>query len=115
MSILSILARSAVKLINAISFPAAQFGFIYLFTLLHFFPLENLCLIEILVVIFEFVLLRWVLGIMHRTGKLDQPVTAGRTFMMAFLSNLATFGLVFIGAPLFGRLALPFFFFRSYL
>ena len=52
--------------------------------------LTELLVIELLVVIVEYALLRLVFRSLHKAGKLDGPVTAGRTLKIAVLANLAS-------------------------
>jgi hypothetical protein len=78
-------------LVNAISFPPAQVGFFYTLKIFHSaIWLVIVFVIELLVVLLEWALLLRVFKAMYETGKLDRPVTAGRTLKIAFIANVGT-------------------------
>ena len=50
-----------------------------------------LCIIEFLVVMVEFVILKWAFGKMYRQGILEKPITIKRTLIISLLANMASF------------------------
>jgi hypothetical protein len=80
-----------VLFVNAISFPAAQIGFFYWLEIDHSTPWPVILgVIELLVVLLEWVLLIRIFETMHRMGKLHAPVSSERTLTIAFAANLAS-------------------------
>jgi hypothetical protein len=85
--------------INAISFPLAHIGFFFWTSIDHSTPWPVILgVIELLVVLLEWVLLIRIFETMHRMGKLHAPVSSERTLTIAFAANLASclLGLVLV-------------------
>jgi hypothetical protein len=93
-----------VLFLNTITVPAAEAAWLFIADPLalgsEMIFLALLCVIELIVVIVQFFLLRWIFTRMLRRGLLDRPVTAGRTFMISLVANAASF--------LFAKFAFPF-------
>ncbi|MEW6529512.1 MAG: hypothetical protein AB1473_01670 [Thermodesulfobacteriota bacterium] len=68
--------------LNMFTNPSAQIGVLIL---------GYLFAIELLVIAIEFGVLMWVFSQMHHSGKLDHPVTALRTAVIAVIANVASF------------------------
>jgi hypothetical protein len=88
-------------LINLITNPAAQLAMLFIgdpdLTGSSGMSLIVVCIIELVVVAIEFGLMMWIFGRMHRRGLLEKPVATDFILIIAVVTNLASFGLVFIG------------------
>ena len=53
-------------------------------------------IIEFVVVIVEFGLMKWIFGRMYRHGVLDEPVSAGRVLVISVAANIASYVTVYM-------------------
>ena len=101
-----------VGLVNLITFPPTQIAWLAVNgpLLRHSLDLDavlTIPLLEVLVTLAEFFLLRWRLGHLWRRGVLDKPVSNGRLIVATVAANAASFVLGFAlvaGARPFGFL-----------
>lgn len=84
-----------VMLIHLISYPLAQIGVVFLPSPgdahIPLMAISRLCVVELLVVVLDYALLKRVFAAMHRTGKLGKKVSNRRTLKIAFAANFTTF------------------------
>jgi len=82
-------------LVNVITNPPVQLATFFIPDLFRPRLLGELLLmlgiVELVVVLVEFGLLRWIFGRMYRGGALNEAITVKRTFLIALTANLASF------------------------